>query len=418
MSTTSEVRTARPARVERLAPEHWRSSYDLFMAGLHLPATSDERWAQVEGLYRPGLVYGSRVDDTVVATLMTTPLGMVVPGGGVLPVAGSTAGGVRSGHTRRGLYAALMSTRLQDLAEAGETFLVERPSVATLYQRWGSGEATATRTLRVHRDRSTPRADLPAPTGVVRQPVDGGLREVLAAVHARAVASGARPGMVHRSPAWWDAWDPYRGAAPTLAAATYEGPGGETGYVTWAVDFEGVDVASMRRVLTVVELVAGSPEVAAVLWRYLLHLDLVEEIRAPGRPLDEAVPLLLHDRRACRVEDTLDEMWLRIIDVPAALAARRWGSGTGSDGVVVEIVDEHLPANGGRYRISGAGVDRVATDPQLTVPVSALAAAYLGGTAPSQLAAVGLVAVHDRAAVPVADRLFATGAAPWCGTMF
>ncbi|MGH4024973.1 MAG: GNAT family N-acetyltransferase [Pseudonocardiaceae bacterium] len=405
--------------VVRLGENRWRESYDLFMTCLHLPPTSEERWQQVSGLYRPDRVFGILHQDAVVGTAMSTPMEMVLPGGRVAPVAGSTSVGVHSDHTRRGMFTAMMSTRMNELAEQGEIFLAERPSAATLYLRWGSGPATFTRTVQVNREHTALRPDLTTPTQVWRVPAGKDLRATVADAHARAAAApDARPGMVHRTPAWWECWDPYRDAAPTLGAAICEGTDGVLGYVTWMVDFEGADVARMRRVLTVLELVAGTAEAACELWRYLGRLDLVEEIRAPGRPVDEAVPLLFADQRACHAGEVLDEMWLRVLDVPAALQARRWGKAGADAAVTVEVRDEQLSRNTGRYRISADGADRVTTEPELTMPVSALAMAYLGGTSPSQLAATGLLQVHDRSAVPVADLFFATPAAPWCGSMF
>jgi hypothetical protein len=44
--------------------------------------------------------------------------------------------------------------------------------------------------------------------------------------------------------------------------------------------------------------------------------------------------------------------------------------------------------------------------------------ASLGDRSPSTLAATGWWTVHDPAAVPRADALFATDVAPWCGTHF
>jgi hypothetical protein len=54
---------------------------------------------------------------------------------------------------------------------------------------------------------------------------------------------------------------------------------------------------------------------------------------------------------------------------------------------------------------------------QLRLGVEGLADLYLGTWPPSALAQVGLVDVQDPAALPAADRLFATPAAPWCGTI-
>ncbi len=220
-----------------------------------------------------------------------------------------------------------------------------------------------------------------------------------------------RPGWIQRWSGWW-----YRLGRPepgeTKVAAVHTGPHGDDGFVVYGVRRGG---HGEKSVLTVRDLVAGSPQALAGLWRFLLRVDLVDEVVAELRPLDEPVDLMLADRRAGEVRAVHDETWLRLLHVPDALAARTYGE---ANPVVVEVADALLPANHGHYRIGPDGAEPTDEPAQLALDVTALAAAYLGDVAPSTLAAAGLVQVADPAALPNADRLFATGQVPWSGTYF
>jgi predicted acetyltransferase len=149
------------------------------------------------------------------------------------------------------------------------------------------------------------------------------------------------------------------------------------------------------------------------LWRYLLGVDLVARIEAAGRPVDEPVELLLTDPRACQTTSVSDEQWLRLVDVPAALAARSYLG----EAVAVEVIDPLLGHNCGTYRVAADGVRRTGEPAQLRLDVAALADIYLGTWRPSALAQAGLAEVRDPAALAAADRLFAAPAVPWCGTI-
>ena len=167
--------------------------------------------------------------------------------------------------------------------------------------------------------------------------------------------------------------------------------------------------------LNVIDLHTANPRAWAGLWRFLLGVDLVDEVRAEDRPLDEPLRWLFTDPRACRVAEVGDGSWLRLVDVPSALAARSYRDG---EPVVIEVSDPFLPANSGRYRISVDGAVRTDEPAGIALDVSALASLYLGGTRASALAAAGRLRVLDPAALARADRLFDADVPPWCGTFF
>jgi predicted acetyltransferase len=152
----------------------------------------------------------------------------------------------------------------------------------------------------------------------------------------------------------------------------------------------------------------------AGLWRFLLSVDLTDEIHAWARPVDEPVAALFTDPRVCKVDGSGDESWLRLVDVPAALAAR----GYQGERVVLEVVDPLLGNNSGRYVVSGDGASRTDEPAELRLGVDVLAMLYLGAWRASALAATGRIEVLDPGAPARADELFRTRVAAWCGTFF
>jgi predicted acetyltransferase len=87
-----------------------------------------------------------------------------------------------------------------------------------------------------------------------------------------------------------------------------------------------------------------------------------------------------------------DNLWLRIVDLPAALPLRSYAADCD---VVVEVVDPHAPWVAGRWRICAAGgegrAERTDADPEVELPVAMLGAAFLGATNLVALQRAGLL---------------------------
>jgi predicted acetyltransferase len=405
-----------PPAVHVLGPDELRAAHALFGSTIHRPPSDDAAWALAASSYSPGRTLGVHADGALVATATSFPSEVAVPGGAVLPMAAVTRVGVRADHTRRGLLTAMMRAQLDDATARGEPLVSLRASDARIYGRFGYGVATRGREVRVRADPALFRADAPR-GGTVRLLGRSEIVPVLREVHARIALR--RPGGMVRTDGWWSNVVGRRVDVDRahVLAAVHTGADGDDGF---AVAYFGEAHRPAERALDVPDLHAASVGATAALWRFLLGVDLVDTVEAHLRPLDEPLELLLTDPRACAVTGQTDEAWLRIVDVPAALAARGYGA---ADPMLLGVHDGLLEANAGIYRFADGSAERVGplggpVRPELECTVAGLAMAYLGDRLPSELVANGWWTALDPAAVPRADAAFATPGVPWCGTYF
>ena len=108
-------------------------------------------------------------------------------------------------------------------------------------------------------------------------------------------------------------------------------------------------------------------------------------------------------------------LWVRLVDVPAALAGRSYAADAD---VVLEVADAFCPWNTGRYRRAGGGCERTDVEPDLALDASALGAAYLGGTLLTELAAAGRVSELRPGALARASAALRGAVPPWCPEIF
>ncbi|MGW1676147.1 GNAT family N-acetyltransferase [Saccharopolyspora sp. NPDC002376] len=390
--------------VRALAESEFRAAQDLFRRALLHRPVKDEDWPRARDRYELGRVHGAFDGGELVGTAMATTNELAVPGGRV-PAGAVTGVGVRADRTRRGVLRGLMRAQLEDVRQRGEPVAMLHASEATIYERFGYGVASRHLKVELERARVVFRDD--APQGGEVRILDWEAAEpLLPEIYQRCGID--RPGQIGRDKAWWSGIRQYLGAGCLIAVHT-----GEDG-----VD-DGFAVYEPKRgegsVLDVHDMKTADATAAAQLWRFLLGVDLVDRVVGHVRPLDEPLVWWLTDRRRCAVTEVEDDLWVRLVDVLAALRARTFGA---AEPVVVEVRDEFLPDNAGCYRIGPDEVERSTAAPQLGLDVATLGALYLGDQLPSTLAAGGRIEVRDPAAVAAADRLFATLGTPWCGTGF
>ncbi|GHE82359.1 UPF0256 protein [Amycolatopsis deserti] len=395
-------------RIRPLEPGEERAAFEVLGRALHRTVT-DEYWARREGSFPAERRFGAFASGEPVGVTGSFATRLAVPGGKALPAAAVDGVAVRADHTRRGVLTALMAAQLADCARRGDVLAVLHASEATIYGRFGYGIASRGQSLRVAG--ASFRADAPS-GGEVRLLGTAEAQELVPRLYAEMGLS--RAGMIERREVWWSyARERLIGEHQV---AVHSGPRGDDGFVLYRTeDLRTFDQPNLGAALTVGDLHAADTAAVAGLWRFLLRVDLVSEVRAPGRPLDDPLAAMLTDPRACAVTGLDDESWLRLVDVPAALAAREWGPG---EPVVVEVADPQLPANSGRYRITPGGAEATTGAADLRTGPETLAMLYLGDRPPSALAAAGRLEVLNPAALPHADTLFATRVTPWCGTPF
>jgi predicted acetyltransferase len=165
-------------------------------------------------------------------------------------------------------------------------------------------------------------------------------------------------------------------------------------------------------------LVSATDRGVVELVRFLTEVDWISTVTVHLRPVDESVPLALVDARHAYMSDRSDHLWVRLLDVPAALSARRYAT----EASLVLEVDDPMGFAAGRFRLDGGpeGAECVRSDdePDLVVPARALGAAYLGGQSWGRLAAAGWVDERRPGTLARAAAMFTTSRAPWCAMTF
>ncbi|MFG2007242.1 GNAT family N-acetyltransferase [Spirillospora sp. NPDC048911] len=344
---------------------------------------------------------GAYEGDTLVGQLAALPMKLSVPG--ALPDCSAiTWVGVLPTHRRRGVLTAMIERMHADAVAAGRPVAALWASQAGIYGRYGFG--LADRSIDLEVDTSRPlalriEAD-PRPLRLIRRDQAA---EVLGPIHARAI--GRRPGGLARDAEWWEKailprvdefHDEY--TEPRIVVLDGE-PGGYAIYRT----HENDDASGTIRLD---ELEADTPAVEAALWQFLAAIDLTKRIQANGRPVDDLLPLLAIDPDQVVVKGDWGALWLRLIDVPTALRLRSWAT---DESLVIEVKDARLPANEGRWRLTG---EATGDEPDLTFGVAELGSVYLGGTRVRRLVRAGLVTEHTPGAAKRLDAALEVPLAP------
>lgn len=398
-------------RVRSLTSSELRAANDLFRRTIHQPPVTDEHWERIFPVRIPERNFGAFLDGELVGTAASSVVSLAVPGGAT-SAAAVTMVGVRADSTRRGALTAMMGAQLADVRDRGESAAILHASEATIYGRFGYGPATRSRVVSMDTRAAVMRADAPG-GGRVRVVDSGESTKGLSELYGRIGLH--RPGMISREDAWWRHVEAgYSDVFPAVAVHVGQ-DGVEDGFAVYQSITGDHRVGDFSCTLQVRDLQAANPAAAADLYRFLLGVDLARRVRVALRPVDEPLEWWLADRRTAEVSHLADDLWLRLVDVPAALAARTYG---GTEPVVIEVRDGFLPDNSGNYRIGRDGVDRCDRPAQLALEVDALGAVYLGDVSFVTLAAANRVTVLDPAALATADQVFATPRLPWCGTGF
>jgi predicted acetyltransferase len=369
----------------------------------------------VTRLLSPERAYGAWDGGRVVGGAGAFPFTLTVPGGRIR-AAGVTLVGVLPTHRRRGILRAMMRAQLEACHARGESVAYLWASEDRIYGRFGYGVASFSADIEVPRERTAYHPWFTTGGYAAALVPLAEAEDLVAPVFERVARE--TPGMFARSSAWWQAralvdaeWR--RAGRGELQCVVLERAGLPAAYALYRVT-PGFDRGVQTGAVDVVEAMGDSSEATAAVWRYLLDLDLLARVRATLLPVDHPLLLLLAEPRRLRFSFR-DGLWVRLVDVGAALAARTYAAG---DAVVVQITDDFCPWNAGRWRIGGGGVARTDAAADLLCDVTALGSVYLGGFTWAQLARALRVEEARKGGLARADALCAAERAPWCPEIF
>jgi predicted acetyltransferase len=375
---------------------------------------SDEGVASLARVLPADRLHMALEDGTAVGGAGVFPFELTVPGGRVR-AAGVTVVGVLPTHRRRGILRAMMRAQLDDVHARGEPVAYLWASEETIYGRFGYGIASFSGEIDLARDRSGFYAPLERRGRVRLVDLEEAL-ELVPPIYERVAAE--TPGMFTRTREWWEArtladeeWR--RRGEGEMNRAVLELDGELQAYALYRVRLQ-FDLGTSTGYTRVIEAVGATPPATAEIWRFLFDVDWMDRIKAGRLPVDHPLFLLLAEPRrlAYRMGDGL---WVRLVDVGAALAARTFRPG---EPVVFDVADAFCAWNEGRWRVGGDGVAKTEEQAALRLDVSALGSVYLGGFTFAQLARAGRVAELEAGGVERADTLFAADRAPWCPEIF
>ena len=356
--------------------------------------------------------------DDLVATAGIYTFEMTVPGRTV-PTAGVTWVSVLPTHRRQGLLTRLMRRQLDDVHEAGrEPVAALWASEAPIYGRFGYGTASHAYSATVPRQSNRLWPVAGAPDHRIR--VVEGDKHIDETVRVYDHDRARRPGMLALRGEWRASRLFYpeayrRGASPLRTVLAESGDGEVRAYARYATR-PGQEFSQATTVVRELHAVDG-PAMAAMLG-FLVDLDLSAETAFWLRPADDPVLQLLVDMRSAAVKRS-DGLNVRLVDVPAALAARTYAVPVD---VVLEVEDVFCPWNAGRWRLSGdptgATCDATTDPADLTLGVRELGSVYLGGPSLAALADAGLVREHTPGAVGELSLALHHEPAPWSPFIF
>jgi predicted acetyltransferase len=309
----------------------------------------------------------------------------------------------------------MMRRQLDDLHAAGEPLAALWASEEPIYGRFGYGRASLVGSLELAQDRSR-YAQPFEPEGTIRLVDPDDVPELCTPVWDAVWRE--TPGMFRRPPDWWadrvvrDPPERRDGAGPKRFVV-HDAGGEVEGYAIYRhrVDFSD---GSPSGTLVVVETVGRTPRATRELWRFLLDVDWAATTRANLLPPDHALTHLLAEPRRLRLRVS-DGLWLRLVDVGAALSGRTYAS---DDALVLEVADAFCPWNEGRWKLEGGEAAQTTHDPDLRLGVADLGAVYLGGFTFQQLARAFRVEEVRPGALDRADAIFRRDLHPWCPEVF
>lgn len=320
-------------------------------------------------------------------------------GGRSIAMGGVAAVAVRPEFRGHGCAARLLDAALEAMRARGEAISALFPSVIPPYRRagWELAGVVTYHTVPTAALAMLDAADLPLRRGGAAD------IDLVAGCYAR--VAQAHNGLLDRPEGAWR-WFFDRYSEDLLFLA------GDLGYVLYGHERPPGAPSGVYH-LAVRELVAETPDALRALWTMLGRptSPFVPAVTFRGAPLD---PLALLLRTPDVVLSRQRRWMLRLVDAPAAMAARGYPAGARA-AVPLTIDDGACAANAGRFTLvveDGRGRLEPGGSGAIRVGVGALASCYTGYTTTATLARAGLLAGGSDAERAALDALFA-GPTPW-----
>ena len=381
-----------------------------------MPPLTDERYERYMRVLPHDRMFAAWEDGGVVGGAGSFAFVLSVPGGARVPCAGVSAVGVYPTHRRRGVLRSMMRAQLDDVHARGEPLAALWTVEETIYGRYGYGIASWCGDIELPREYNQFARPFER-RGRVRLVEGEEAVEHMPRIWERLMDE--RPGMFQRPEPWWTdrvVADPEQRREPgdgPKRFVLYELDADVRGYAiyrhkpSWG---EGVSTAKTA----VVEALAIDPDATRELWRFLLDIDAAATVEAGSLPPDHPLFLLLASPRRARFR-MLDGLWLRLVDVEAALSLRSYNGG---GPIVFEVADAFCRWNDGRWKLEAGVASRTNEPPHLRLEADALASAYLGGITFRELADAHRVEEVLPDGLAHADVLFQAPVHPWCPEVF
>ena len=336
--------------------------------------------------------------------------------GNAISFAGVTAVGTRPEYRRRGLVRKIMTQAIKDMKDRGQPISGLWASQAAIYQRYGYAVAGANRRY------SIDTADVRFFDGdegscvLERVSVADGVEQAKG-LYRQFIQD--RFGYLHRSSILWreNVLDETSADGPVHIAIASDGKGPQ-GYVAYTLRSSKVDHRARGQEIKIRDLSWLTQDAYRSLWSFLGSHDLVGRITWENAPVDDPAPYLFSEPRLLHTEDR-EGSWMRIIDLPEALAQRGYLPQDRARSVTFQIEEDALaPWNEGAWRLDvdehgQAEVTAGTSEDVLIGSIRTLTSLYTGASTALELARTGLLK-GSSSAILNANAAMATYARPHC----
>jgi predicted acetyltransferase len=355
------------------------------------------------------------------------PMQLSVPDGEgrgqAVPMAGLTWVGVHPDHRRRGILTAMLRHHFEQTRREGGHVSGLHASEPSIYGRHGYGLASLEMEVHLGRGTTFTAPYLEDETATITTRIltvdDDGVverrRRIDLELLRTQVGTVVGDAEFYAELCHVDEEDTRDGEPPRILFATQGGR--DVGYVVFKRTHKWTNARPAGEVD--VRQLSGDPAARLALLRRLTDLDLSGTVKLKGAAASDPLLSWVEGPRGLGDVKPFDSLWVRLVDLPEALAARGYEADCD---VVVEVADDQAPWNGGRWRIrvKDGVCEATATDDdaQVALPVAALGAAYLGGKHLAELHRAGVIAEHDPGAVRELSRAFRTDVGPYAARGF